>query len=159
MASVTSTVSVNPAFLQEFKEDNHELRQLLHHSTAMLSRPRGMRVEARRLVELLEKLRDQLAMHFALEEFYGYFDEELSENPRLGHRADELRSQHAPLFLELCDLAEVAQELMYESHLQGSGLRQIARRFAAFRQQFQRHEEDENALILAAFDEEMGSGD
>ena len=67
MALMTRTVSINPAFLQEIKEDHHELRQLMHHAAAMLNRPGWMRVEYGRLFDLFDKLRDQLAMHFALE--------------------------------------------------------------------------------------------
>ena len=78
MALATHTVSINPAFLQEIKDDHHELRQLMHHVSAMLSRPSWMRLEYDRLVELLTKLRDQLAMHFSLEEAYGYFEDALN---------------------------------------------------------------------------------
>ena len=37
MAIVVRTVSINAAFLQEIKDDHHELRQLLHHTAAMLA--------------------------------------------------------------------------------------------------------------------------
>ena len=75
MAIVTHTVSINPAFLQEIKDDHHELRQLMHHTAAMLDRPEWMKVEHARLSELFVKLRDQMAMHFSLEEAYGYFED------------------------------------------------------------------------------------
>ena len=65
MALVTHTVSINPAFLREIKEDHHELRQLFHHAKAMFNRPGWMRVESDRLNELLAKIRDQLAMRRA----------------------------------------------------------------------------------------------
>lgn len=159
MATVTATLTVNPAFLREFKEDNHELRQLLHHTSAMLARPRGMRFEGRRLVELLGKLRDQLALHFSLEEFYGYFEEALTVSPRISNRAAELRSQHAGLFLELCRLADRAEGRLYEHHLNRRAVQSLGTQFAAFQTRLEQHEAGENSLILEAFDEELGDGD
>src|SRR5262245_47313941 len=117
MAMITATVTVNPAFLQEFKEDSHELRQLLHHTSAMLARPREMRTEGRRLVELLEKLRDQLALHFSLEESYGYFEEALNVSPQLSRQAECLRSQHSDLYLEVCRIVELAQKCVFDEHV------------------------------------------
>jgi len=42
----------------------------------------------RHLVDWLSELRDQLALHFALEEAYGYFDEPLHVAPQLAEKAN-----------------------------------------------------------------------
>ena len=79
MAIAMRTVSINPAFLREIKDDHHELRQLMHHTSAMLDHSGPEEIDYPRLVELLTKLRDQLAMHFSLEEAYGYFEDAIVE--------------------------------------------------------------------------------
>jgi hypothetical protein len=158
MALVTSTVSINPAFLQEIKEDHHELRQLMHHAAAMLNRPRWMRVEYDRLFELFEKLRDQLAMHFALEEAYGYFEDSIREAPRLSRRAEELRSEHAQLFTNLCRLTESAEQLRYHEAAV-EALATLSCDFSRFVTRFHDHELRESDLILEALNEELGAGD
>ncbi len=158
MAIVTRTVSINPAFLQEIKEDHHELRQLFHHTTAMLDRPAWMRRELDRLVELFGKLRDQLAMHFSLEEAYGYFEDALTVAPHLSRRADRLRSQHYELYETLCELTERAEQLLYhEAPAARRG--QLADDFRRFRDRFQQHELHENDLILEALQKDIGAGD
>ena len=158
MALVTRTVSINPAFLQEIKEDHHELRQLMHHAAAMLNRPGWMRVEYGRLFDLFDKLRDQLAMHFALEEAYGYFEDSIREAPRLSRRAEQLRSEHVPLFADLCDLTESAEQLLYHEAA-AEALAAMACDFSRFLAHFHEHELRECDLILEALNEELGAGD
>ncbi len=157
MATTTGTVAVNAAFLQEIKQDNHELRATLA-SLAPVADGNPLFLDARQIVEGFARLRDQLAVHFALEESYGYFDEALSFNPRLSHQADVLRHQHSGLYLEICQLVERAEQCLY--HEPGStSLRQLANEFGSFHGRFQQHERQENSLILEAFDEEIGAGD
>jgi hypothetical protein len=158
MALVTCTVSINPAFLQEIKEDHHELRQLMHHAAAMLNRPGWMRVEYDRLFDLFEKLRDQLAMHFALEEAFGYFEDSIREAPRLSRRAEQLRSEHVPLFADLCELTERAEQLLYHETA-AEALAMLACDFSRFLARFHEHELRECDLILEALNEELGVGD
>lgn len=158
MAIVTRTVSINAAFLQEIKEDHHELRQLFHHTTGMLGRPRWMPRELDRLVDMFCKLRDQLAMHFSLEEAYGYFEDALSAAPHLSRRADRLRSQHYELYEELCGLTERAEQLLYhEAPTSRRG--ELADDFRRFYERFQQHELHENDLILEALQKDIGAGD
>jgi hypothetical protein len=158
MALGTCTVSINPAFLQEIKEDHHELRQLMHHANAMLHRPAWMRIEYNRLFDLFEKLRDQLAMHFALEEAYGYFEDSIHEAPRLSRRAEQLRSEHVPLFSDLCQLTDRAEQLLYHEAA-ARALDSLARDFGRFSTRFHEHELHECDLILESLNEELGAGD
>ncbi|MEX2114769.1 MAG: hemerythrin domain-containing protein [Pirellulales bacterium] len=158
MAIVLRTVSINAAFLQEIKDDHHELRQLMHHISAMLERPDWMPIEFDRLTDLFEKLRDQLAMHFSLEEAYGYFEDALAVAPRLSRRADQLRSQHGELYSQLCAMTDRAEQLLYhETTVAAVG--QLAADYLAFCQAFHEHERRENDLILEAIDEDLGGGD
>jgi hypothetical protein len=158
MALATHTVSINPAFLQEIKDDHHELRQLMHHASAMLNRPEWMQVELDRLCDLFAKMRDQLAMHFSLEEAYGYFEDALSAAPHLSRRAEQLRAEHVGLFAELCWLADRAEQLLYHEAA-STALGQLAQDFLRFCGRLCDHESQERDMILEAFDDDIGAGD
>ena len=158
MTVATHTVSINPAFLQEIKDDHHELRQLMHHAGAMLDRPNGMRVEYDRLVELFLKLCDQLALHFSLEEAYGYFEDAISVAPHLSRRAESLRAEHADLYSQCCRQVESAERLLYHEtpHV---ALPRLAQEFRQFSLQLHAHEACECDLIVEAFHDDLGAGD
>ena len=160
MATVTRTLTVNAAFLQEIKEDNRQLQDLFQQTLTLLSRPRLKRIPPRRVVRHFSWLRDQLAMHFALEDAYGYFEDAIAEAPRLSEQAVRLHAQHDDLFHEICELVEDAEQVLY--HERPRGYRQqteLAVRFYRFHARFQEHETRENELILDAFDEDIGVGD
>lgn len=156
--TIMGTVTVNAAFLQEVKEDNHLLRSLLETARQVFAESSRVKVDPKELAELLGQLRDQLAMHFALEEAFGYFEEAIDVAPRLSEQADLLRAQHRGLYLEVCDIADEAEQLLY--HETAVDLRQeIRARFFGFLDRLNDHEACENALILEAFDEDLGVGD
>jgi hypothetical protein len=158
MVTAQRTLTINAAFLQEIKEDNRELRQLLDDCAALLSRPHQAGVELRRVSQLFGKLRDQLAMHFSLEEAYGYFDDAIDVAPRLSRQAESLRSQHPRLFVALCELVEEAEQLLYHER-PPLELDDLASGFAQFHRELQEHEAHEDALIVQVFNEEIGGGD
>ncbi|MEZ6131277.1 MAG: hypothetical protein R3C59_21590 [Planctomycetaceae bacterium] len=68
MLTATHTVTVNAAFLQEIKDDDEQLRTLLEQTRQACKSLSYLDISASRLASLLAELRDQLAMHFALEE-------------------------------------------------------------------------------------------
>lgn len=154
----TSTLGVNAAFLQEIKEENHELRELLQ-STANCFEALGPATPCVRLLaDLLGQLRDQFSLHFALEEAFGYFDDAVSVAPRLSITAERLREEHNTLFVEACSLAEVAECFVYREPSDKS-LERIGHRWATFYRRFLDHESEETELVLAAFDDDIGVGD
>ncbi|MCL6481793.1 MAG: hypothetical protein K6U02_08700 [Firmicutes bacterium] len=71
MATVvqTGTVTINAAFLQEIKEVNQDLWALLAELRHRCQRPLAPGA-CRWLLDRLCQLRDQLALHFSLEEAY-----------------------------------------------------------------------------------------
>ena len=80
----SAQVTVNAAFLDDIKSVNQELwqgleniREFCHHG---ISDAEACRV----VVDTFEQLRDLLALHFALEESYGYFDDPAYVDPRVG---------------------------------------------------------------------------
>lgn len=158
MAIALRTVVINPAFLQEIKDDHHELRQLMHHTCAMLERSGQAEIEYPRVVEMFGKLRDQLAMHFSLEEAYGYFDDAISVAPHLSRRAEDLRSQHSGLFSDACRLAESAERLSRHENADAA-LACLTGEYCRFSAQFHDHESQECDLILEAFNDDIGTGD
>ena len=155
---VTGTLTVNAAFLQEIKEDNRQLRDLMQQAVALFSSPRRGRLRPRQVVEHLWKMRDQLAMHFALEDAYGYFEDAVLEAPRLSEQSEVLHGEHDKLFIEICDLIEKAEQLLYHE-CPSRHQTDLAVQFYRFHARFQEHETRENELILEAFDDDIGVGD
>ena len=152
--TMTGTVTVNPAFLQEIKEGNQELWRSLADLRHRCSRPitTGM---CRHLVNWLSDFRDQLVLHFALEEAYGYFDEPLQVAPQLAERADGLRSEHQELYLELSDLVDHAERMFYAG--QTAALAHwFGPQFLEFDARLRDHEEREDELIWDAFNGDIG---
>lgn len=158
MATVTRTVAINAAFLQEIKEDNRELRHLLAETGDLLSRPQEVRTPRRQLAEVLGNLRDQFAMHFSLEEAFGYFDDAVDVAPRLSEQAESLRSEHDGLFRKICEIEEAAEQLLYGEAATRVG-NELAQQFFVFRDAFESHESRENDLIFQALDDDIGVGD
>lgn len=159
MATVaSSTLTINAPFLQEIKDDNRELKQLLEASRQEVRQIGHVCTHCRRLATLLSDLRDQLALHFSLEEAFGYFEHALAVAPRLTRRAEGLRAQHQQLFLEVCDLSEAAEQLRYHE-VPPEKAAEIAWRFEIFHEHYRDHESQEADLIFAALDDDLGGGD
>ena len=144
MITSTLPITVNAAFLQEIKEDNLVLRQLLVEIRRAVAGPGPIRGQWKRFVELLGALRDHLAVYFALEETYGYLENPVSVAPSLSRSA-----QHERLYLEVGAIFEQAEQWLYQEAL-ASPPRKTVRRFIAFCHQLREHEAREDDLILLA---------
>lgn len=158
MLMATQTVTVNAAFLQEIKEDNLQLRHLLAEARSMFAALRPGHARTRRLASLLAELRDQLAMHFSLEEAYGYFEDPVSVAPHLSEQAESLRKQHGELYEDISQLAAKAENAS-SGNGTSRGLQQVACRFLEFYGRLQEHETKENDLIVQAYNVDIGVGD
>jgi len=157
MAIVTSTVTVNAAFLQEIKEDNRELARFLSRAEAKCKNA-TVSPSSAIVADLLVQVRDQLAFHFALEEAYGYFENAVDAAPRLCGQATALRAQHEALFVEICEIADEAEEMRLSRNGRRR-VRTVANRFLNFCHRLRQHEADETELILQALDDDIGVGD
>ncbi|HEX5105739.1 MAG TPA: hemerythrin domain-containing protein [Pirellulaceae bacterium] len=157
VTTTTGTVTVNAAFLQEIKEVNQELWQLLRDLRHRCQRPVAPGA-CRLLIDKLSTLRDQLALHFSLEEAYGYFDEPLDVAPQLCRAADQLRAEHKTLYIDFCDLVDHAERMFYEEQHAALAL-WISPQFLALDLRLREHEERENELIYEAYDDDIGVGD
>jgi len=155
---MTRTVTVNAAFLREIKEDNQELWSLLERLQITLLAEWPPRVSRRQLHDALARLRDQLAMHFALEEAYGYFEDAVEVAPRFSSQADHLRGQHDDFYVEVCDIVDRAEQLLHHE-VPTRSLNHVVARFDDFCDALRKHESAENQLIQQAFTEDFGGWD
>lgn len=158
MTTLTTTLTVNPAFLREIKQENQHLCDLLTSLRALVANPIVIENHAKRLVTLLETVCEQLALHFSLEEAYGYFEDALDVAPRLAERAEELRNEHVALFDAIREIADDAKE----SHIRQQityCMPSLVERFQKFDGDLQRHESLENTLIVEATHLDIGVGD
>lgn len=154
----TSTLTINAAFLQEIKEVNEDLWRQLEEVRGICGTAADVRGHARQLPNTLAQLRDQLAMHFALEEAYGYFEDPVAVAPHLNATACTLRDEHSSLYSSICEVLEFVESAFYAGHLPTSA-EQVVERFQVFYDQLQTHEAKENELILKAYDDDIGVGD
>jgi hemerythrin-like domain-containing protein len=117
-----------------------------------------VQLQGRRVADQMAELRDQLAMHFALEEAYGYFDDPIRVAPRLSVAASQLRDEHQVLYSLIRDLADEVDELCRAGTLAQNGAR-VVKRFGEYYDRLQQHENRESELILDAYDSDIGVGD
>ena len=158
MAVLTGTLTINAAFFSEIKEDNLQLRRLLHKAANDATALDTGRISTRERVELYQALRDQLALHFSLEDAYGYFHDAIYDYPWLTNEAEKLHAEHDILFREMCTVVDASECILY-----GEGnamlVRELLSMFMLFYSRIAEHEHAENELILAAFDDDIGVGD
>jgi hemerythrin-like domain-containing protein len=154
----TSTVTINAAFLQEIKEVNEELWKLLEDVRNLCREPQQVAGDRRQVVDKLADLRDQLALHFALEEAFGYFEDPVRVAPRLSVAAGNLRAEHQLLYSRIRDLADEVDEDHRSGKLATTAPR-VVEQFLAYYDLLQQHEMRENELILEAYDSDIGVGD
>lgn len=148
----TGCLAVNAAFLQEIKDDNRFLDELLLATRDALAEVDPHRLSVRASVELLRRLRDRLAMHFSLEEAFGYFDGALEFPHDLSLRADICRHQHESLYLDACDVVDIAEKLLYHESIRSPErlIKNLSTAFGHFYRRLLQHDAEEDDLIYAA---------
>jgi len=155
VATATRTLVINPAFLQEIKDCNPDLWTTVDELERVCGSDTEPIRQIRYLTRLLDSVRDQLAMHFSLEESYGYLKIPAEAARRLPRRtcqlAARMRTEHSQLYLRLTDLAEQAEELQYRG-VQAQRLRRLVRCCDQFLRDLRAHEEAESELICRCFE-------
>ena len=149
-------ITINAAFLQEIKDDNVEFRALITDTCRNMSR---VDIEPLDVAQWLGDLRDSLETYFALEEFYGYFNQAQVINPAVCQEANELRNEHDILFTKLLELIDLAEQIVYNENNDPLALRRIVNGFDDFVQRLSQHEESEMALMMRLCNEDIGVGD
>ncbi|QDU05493.1 hypothetical protein V6x_52300 [Gimesia chilikensis] len=153
MITQRPNITVNAAFLQEIKDNNLQLDELLELLNTLCSVNDKTFLEPKRFSELIHELRDLLAMHFSLEDALGYFIGPSNIIPVLSKEATRLKSQHEELYLEVSAIAENADTLLASEHSENVSTNLI-RRFRSFYEDLRKHESEEYDLILIAYYEE-----
>ena len=158
MNSPQHPVTINAAFLQEIKEVNQDLWSLTDDLRTFCSQPLSIRKHSRHLVDLLSRMRDQLALHFSLEEAYGYFHDPLEPDPHVAQVAEELRGQHSVLYTKSSQLADQAENL-YRERDDAMLTTVLPVAIESFLTDLANHESEENDLIYRALYEDIGVAD
>jgi len=142
----------------QFEEDSLRLRELLHDVTTSLD---GWFSNARsgRILDLLQALSHQVAVHFALEESSGLLAGSDMAVLELADLAAGLRAEHRALALEIESVVEQAETMVACAAESEPEQRRIVSRIRVFCHKLQRHERRENELLLQAYDEDIGVGD
>lgn len=152
----TRGLTINAAFLKDIKDDNRDLKILMDTILPLAQHQQTAANHWPELIGLFADLRDQLALHFSLEEAYGYFDDAVGSAPQLSSSAEQLRNEHPLLFERIRDLADRALEIPADSE---EKVARFLQEYESFRQSFDAHEEAELKLILDAIDDDIGVGD
>lgn len=151
-------IAINAAFLQEIKEVNQDLWKCLAEVGQLCDTVVWDDATCRQLTDRIDELLDHLALHFSLEEAYGYFDGPVVTGPRKSMQAKSLRDEHRQLYVELQDIDTTVGELFRHGKLAEASPR-VKARLRTFHDQLIDHESRENELIVEAVYEESGVGD
>ncbi|MEQ9071653.1 MAG: hypothetical protein RLO18_33265, partial [Gimesia chilikensis] len=127
MISNSRQITVNAAFLKEIKEDNLRLYNLMENLRTFWLVPDPLALKPEWFSVLINELRDQLAMHFALEATFGYFDHADQVDALTAAESQRLRDQHEDLYLEIASIAEQVEEALYPEWNQTTYAAQIER--------------------------------
>ena len=149
----TRCLAVNAAFLREIKDDNRFLDELLLATRDALMQLDPSRLNVRSSVELLRRLRDRVAMHFAMEEAFGYIEGSVTFPPQLSLQADLLKQQHESLYLDLCEVVDRAEQALYQetTYPKPRQFENLAEAFDNFYRRLLHHDVAEEDLIADVF--------
>ena len=136
----------------QIKEEHRSLIQAVERLRGLLQQPTPRPAAA---TAMLADLKDHLDVHFAHEEFGGYFSEVREVAPRFAQQIEVLKLQHVE-FLETIDA--IGQRLD-RPPASATWWTAIAADFDLFFDKFQRHESEENELLQDALLRDVGTGD
>ena len=147
-----SSKSTNDDTLKRVQEEHRVLRELLVKVHQALTQHQQNIAE---VSSLFNSLRNQIEEHFREEEEGGFFEQITDQAPRLEHRADEVRGEHAQLRDSISRLCfDVATGNGSEAWWQ-----QLEEQFHAFSKELMRHEGHENELLQEAYQQDIGPSD
>jgi len=143
----------------QFEEDSERLRSLLHGITTSLDNGSFSSGHPRQVLDLLQELSHQIAVHFALEETTGLLaDPDLAAH-ELADLAAELRAEHRTLANEVESVVEQAETMVSCVAASEPERRRVVSRIRVFCHKLREHERRENELLMQAYDEDLGVGD
>ena len=151
----TPSVTVNPAFLQEVKEEDQYFRDLSDELYDLCRADLDGNWDVEFFHQLLVALRGQLALRFSLEENVGYFSNPCEADPCICYTAAKLRAQHIDLFDEISQITDAAADLIYP-WLETASPAELVERFLEFQLRYWEHEKREYELIWQAHQLDLG---
>ena len=151
--------AVTSAIQHDIQRDYRELKSLLAEASNCLLATTcdPEKYSPRQVVTTLRRLQHRLAMHFTLEEAFGYGEEEMSRAPWLSIRAAELRAEHDEIFARLKAIVRTSERLLADG--EASLLKSLCTSFENFVIDLHVHENQEADLLLSLFDDDVGVGD
>jgi len=149
-------MTINVAFLEEIKSD-FDFRSTLNQVYKEVNHRPDLAPP--KIAQLLSGLRDQLETYFALEEFYGYFEQDEVTNIGVSKKVTKKSEEHETLFLQLSEVIEVAEQIVYHECSSDLTIEEVRRLFDCFCEALADHEQDEMELIMQMFNEDIGVGD
>lgn len=156
MVSKFSSKARSIRLRRELREDNSRLHELGSAIDELTCDSRIAANHWNELQDLFNDLRDQLSLHFALEEAEGYLNISSDGNPELICSAEYLKLQHVELFEDMRIVAEAACDVPSDHTRR---IEAVLGRYRQFRWAFEAHEEAEWNLMQRACDEDLGVGD
>lgn len=151
-------VGINAAFLQEVKDDERQVAEILSVVASMLEEPRLQPEDSSELLAVMRRFYTLVKFRFGLEEAIGYMEDVIEVSPWLCRDAEALLDEHQPLLEELQEIVELAHLELREGANELK-LKQVRDRFAAFRTRFSEHESRESDLIIDSLYFDIGGGD
>lgn len=149
-------MTINVAFLEEIKSD-FDFRSTLNKVYQQVNQQPD--APPQKIAKWLGELRDQLETYFALEEFYGYFQQDEVSNIRVSRQAAKKTAEHETLFLQLSEVVDLAEQIVYHERCDELAISQLKDNFQQFCEALADHEMDEMELIMQMFNEDVGVGD
>lgn len=142
-------------WMHEEHDKVHELAARLLETTVTI--PRIKRDEwLTRLRERFEHLRAHLHQHMALEERDGYLPSVSLKRPTLSGEVDRLKHEHEELIRVMDGIRNDLNALTEDDQLL---IRDCCRRIENLIGFIEKHEQDENLIVLSVFNDDMGTKD
>ncbi len=154
--AIAAGMTINAAFMDEIKTD-FDFRSTLNRTYYWLNQKPDP--APRLVVQWLSDLRDQLETYFTLEEFYGYFRQEVIDNPIVTRKAKAKTREHETLYLDLGRVIDLAERIVYRESADDINLDTVRSDFETFCIALARHEQDEMELIMQLCNQDIGVGD
>ncbi len=142
-------------WMRDEHEKVHELAEKLQEKAAIIPRTnQGRWIQDAR--QAFDHLRAHMIKHMALEEQDGYMLCVVEQRPALSREVERLAREHASLAHILNSIHQELGELRPEDQLL---ILDCCRRIQNLLQYVERHEKDENLLVLTAFTNDIGTKD
>ena len=146
------TNSIKKETVKQIQDEHRVLRELLgqvHQALAEQSK------NSEEVSSLFNSLRSQIEEHFHEEESGGFFEQIAEQAPRLEHRAEEVRNEHA-------HLRDSISRLCFEAST-GDGSdtwwQQLNEQFHEFSKELMHHEGHEHEMLQEAYEQDIGPSD